>query len=121
MNGSMRPNVTIRPLAKSAGRAQAPMATSMPSASVPACRRRRLVQGQDHHAGHERRHGADRQVEPAARDHEGRADRDDGDEGRSRHHVEEVRGGEEIGIDERARDDQHDQGDERRERPHVEA
>ena len=46
----------------------------------------------------QRRHGADRQIEPAAGDHEGGADRDDGDEGRARHHVEQVRAVRKSGL-----------------------
>ena len=82
MKGSIRPKVTIRPLARPQA---APSASATSHARrAPACRRPAmpaLFMVHDHHAGDEGGHRADRQVEAAGGDHEGRADRDDGDEG----------------------------------------
>jgi hypothetical protein len=63
---------------------------------------------------------ADGEVETAARDHEGGADRDDGDEGRAGDHVQQIRRGKKIRIDQRACDHKRNQRDKRRERPHIE-
>jgi hypothetical protein len=63
------------------------------------------VHDDDHDAGDDRGHGADRQVEPAGGDDEGRADRDDADEGRTGQDVGDVVVVEEIlGLSEIAED-----------------
>ncbi len=120
MKGSMRPKVTMSPLAR-------PQAALERERDQEAERERarigraEIVQRQDHHAGDEGRHGADGEIEPSAGDDEGGADRDDGDEGRARDDVEEVRRGEEVGVHEGPDGHQHGERDEGRERPHVEA
>ena len=72
----------------------------------------------DHQAGDERRHRADRQIEAARGDDEGGADRDDGDEGAARRNVGEIGDADEIGIEHCPDDQQQDQsgkgGDARR-------
>ncbi len=77
------------------------------------------IHEEDHHAGNEGHHRADRQIEIARRDHEGRADGDDRDEGAARRDIGEVGHTDEIRIDERPDDQEQHQGRKRGDSPKI--
>ena len=63
------------------------------------------IQEQDHDAGDKRSHRSHRQIKPACRNHEGRANGDDGDEGRAGQHVQYIVDADEAWIDQGAQNE----------------
>ncbi len=119
MNGSMRPTVVIRPLAR-------PQAAPIANASTMAATssRRRIcndaaVHEQDHEAGDEGHHRADGKIEPAGGNDEGGADGDNGDEGAARQNVQQVVDADEIRIGKGAENQKQDERDEGRDGPEI--
>ena len=143
MNGSIRPTVTMMPLSRPQAASQPPRVQrriffddAIEQATGGADEQRHqhgdgyhqiavaqrigvVVHEQDHQAGDEGCHGANREIEAAGRNDEGAADSDNGDEGAARQHVGEIAGREEAVVDEDADEKQHGQRNKRRDRGDI--